>query len=106
MHSQGHGLEIDCRFLRFIQHVHPDVPIPVISGGTEGIDSHLKLKDAADALLYLGPRDSLALLGRRFDQKVWRNRQLDLRGFHRAILAARHDHISALSHARAHPSQT
>ena len=33
--------------------------IPVISGGTEGIDSHLKLKDAADALLYLGPRDSL-----------------------------------------------
>jgi len=33
--------------------------IPVISGGTEGIDSRLKLKDAADALLYLGPRDSL-----------------------------------------------
>ena len=33
--------------------------IPVISGGTQGIDSHLKLKDAADALLYLGPRDSL-----------------------------------------------
>jgi hypothetical protein len=33
--------------------------IPVISGGTEGIDSYLKLKDAADALLYLGPRDSL-----------------------------------------------
>jgi hypothetical protein len=33
--------------------------IPVISGGTEGIDSTLKLKDAADALLYLGPRDSL-----------------------------------------------
>ncbi len=33
--------------------------IPVISGGTEGIDYRLKLKDAADALLYLGPRDSL-----------------------------------------------
>jgi hypothetical protein len=33
--------------------------IPVISGGTQGMDSHLKLKDAADALLYLGPRDSL-----------------------------------------------
>ncbi|HKW18611.1 MAG TPA: hypothetical protein VJO35_13985 [Terriglobales bacterium] len=33
--------------------------IPVISGGTEGIDSSLKLKNAADALLYLGPRDSL-----------------------------------------------
>ena len=33
--------------------------IPVISGGTQGSDSHLKLKDAADALLYLGPRDSL-----------------------------------------------
>ncbi|HXJ86712.1 MAG TPA: hypothetical protein VMS18_07850 [Candidatus Binatia bacterium] len=33
--------------------------IPVISGGTEGIDSTLKLKDAGDALLYLGPRDSL-----------------------------------------------
>jgi len=33
--------------------------IPVISGGTEGIDSRLKLKDAADALLYLGRRDSL-----------------------------------------------
>jgi hypothetical protein len=33
--------------------------MPVISGGTEGVDSRLKLKDAADALLYLGPRDSL-----------------------------------------------
>ena len=33
--------------------------IPVTSGGTQGTDSHLKLKDAADALLYLGPRDSL-----------------------------------------------
>jgi hypothetical protein len=33
--------------------------IPVISGGTESIDPTLKLKDAADALLYLGPRDSL-----------------------------------------------
>jgi len=33
--------------------------IPVISGGTEGNDSRLKLKDAADALLYLGPRDTL-----------------------------------------------
>jgi len=33
--------------------------IPVISGGTEGADSSLKLKDSADALLYLGPRDSL-----------------------------------------------
>jgi hypothetical protein len=33
--------------------------IPVISGGTQGMDSHLKLKDAADALLYLGPRDTL-----------------------------------------------
>ena len=33
--------------------------IPVISGGTQGADLPLKLKDAADALLYLGPRDSL-----------------------------------------------
>ena len=33
--------------------------LPVISGGMEGGDSRLKLKDAADALLYLGPRDSL-----------------------------------------------
>jgi len=33
--------------------------LPVISGGTEGSDSTLKLRDAADALLYLGPRDSL-----------------------------------------------
>lgn len=33
--------------------------IPVISGGTEGAESSSKLKDAADALLYLGPRDSL-----------------------------------------------
>ena len=33
--------------------------IPVISGGTQGIALPLKLKDAADALLYLGPRDSL-----------------------------------------------
>ena len=33
--------------------------IPVISGGTEGLDSTLKMKDAADALLYLGPRESL-----------------------------------------------
>jgi hypothetical protein len=30
-----------------------------IFGGTAGIDSALKLKNAADALLYLGPRDSL-----------------------------------------------
>jgi hypothetical protein len=33
--------------------------LPVLTGGTYGIDSSLKLKDAADALLYLGPRDSL-----------------------------------------------
>ena len=33
--------------------------IPVISGGTESIDPPVKLKDEADALLYLGPRDSL-----------------------------------------------
>jgi hypothetical protein len=33
--------------------------LPVISGGTERSDSHLKLKEAADALLYLGPRDNL-----------------------------------------------
>ena len=33
--------------------------IPVISGGTEGVNSSSKLRDAADALLYLGPRDSL-----------------------------------------------
>ena len=33
--------------------------IPVISGGTQGAASDLKLKDAADALLYLGPRDNL-----------------------------------------------
>src|SRR5215475_5678721 len=33
--------------------------MPVITGGIEGSDSTLKLKDAADALLYLGPRDSL-----------------------------------------------
>jgi len=37
-----------------------DLPaIPVISGGTESIDPPVKLKDEADALLYLGPRDSL-----------------------------------------------
>lgn len=33
--------------------------LPVVSGGTEKTDSDVKLKDAADALLYLGPRDSL-----------------------------------------------
>lgn len=33
--------------------------IPVISGGTESIDAPFDLKDAADALLYLGPRDRL-----------------------------------------------
>ncbi|PYV67790.1 MAG: hypothetical protein DMG96_38310 [Acidobacteria bacterium] len=33
--------------------------MPVITGGTGEIQSALKLKDAADALLYLGPRDSL-----------------------------------------------
>jgi len=33
--------------------------IPVISGGTESIDPPVKLKDETDALLYLGPRDSL-----------------------------------------------
>ena len=33
--------------------------MPVITGGTGEIQPPLKLKDAADALLYLGPRDSL-----------------------------------------------
>ena len=33
--------------------------MPVISGGTAEIQPSLKLKDVADALLYLGPRDSL-----------------------------------------------
>src|SRR5215467_2886888 len=33
--------------------------LPVITGGTAGTESPLKLKDAADALLYLGPRDTL-----------------------------------------------
>jgi hypothetical protein len=33
--------------------------MPVISGGTAEIQPPLKLKDATDALLYLGPRDSL-----------------------------------------------
>jgi len=33
--------------------------IPVISGGTQGAASRMKLKDVADALLYLGPRDTL-----------------------------------------------
>ena len=33
--------------------------VPVITGGTAEIEYPLKLKDAADALLYLGPRDSL-----------------------------------------------
>jgi hypothetical protein len=36
--------------------------MPVIMGGTAEIQSLLKLKDAADALLYLGPRDSLISL--------------------------------------------
>ncbi len=33
--------------------------MPVITGGTGEIQPPLKLKDAADALLYLGPRDRL-----------------------------------------------
>jgi hypothetical protein len=33
--------------------------MPVITGGTAEIPSPVKLKDAADALLYLGPRDTL-----------------------------------------------
>ncbi len=33
--------------------------MPVITGGTAEIQPPVKLKDAADALLYLGPRDSL-----------------------------------------------
>jgi len=36
--------------------------LPVISGGTEEIHPPLKLKDAADALLYLCPRDSLIVV--------------------------------------------
>src|SRR5580704_7128616 len=36
--------------------------ISVISGGTEEIRPPVKLKDAGDALLYLGPRDSLILV--------------------------------------------
>ena len=42
--------------------------IPVISGGTEDTDHPLKLKDAADALLYLGPRDSLIEVGAPRDE--------------------------------------
>ncbi len=42
--------------------------IPVISGGTEEIQPALKLKDAADALLYLGPRDSLILVSAPRDE--------------------------------------
>jgi hypothetical protein len=42
--------------------------IPVISGGTEEIQPPLKLKDAADALLYLGPRDSLILVSAPRDE--------------------------------------
>jgi hypothetical protein len=33
--------------------------MPVITGGTAEIEPPVKLKDAADSLLYLGPRDSL-----------------------------------------------
>ena len=33
--------------------------MPVITGGTADLQPPVKLKDAADALLYLGPRDSL-----------------------------------------------
>ena len=33
--------------------------MPVITGGTVEIQSPVKLKDAADGLMYLGPRDSL-----------------------------------------------
>jgi hypothetical protein len=33
--------------------------MPIITGGTAEIQPPVKLKDAADALLYLGPRDSL-----------------------------------------------
>jgi hypothetical protein len=33
--------------------------MPVVTGGTGEIQPPIKLKDAADALLYLGPRDSL-----------------------------------------------
>ncbi len=42
--------------------------IPVISGGTEEMQPPLKLKDAADALLYLGPRDSLILVSAPRDE--------------------------------------
>ncbi len=42
--------------------------IPVISGGTEEIQRPLKLKDAGDALLYLGPRDSLILVSAPRDE--------------------------------------
>jgi hypothetical protein len=42
--------------------------LPVISGGTEEIHAPLKLKDAGDALLYLGPRDSLMLVSAPRDE--------------------------------------
>ncbi|MFZ0138394.1 MAG: hypothetical protein WAK89_15110 [Candidatus Sulfotelmatobacter sp.] len=42
--------------------------IPVISGGTEEIRPPVKLKDAGDALLYLGPRDSLILVSAPRDE--------------------------------------
>ena len=42
--------------------------LPVISGGTEKTDSDVKLRDAADALLYLGPRDSLIVVSAARDE--------------------------------------
>ena len=62
--------------------------LPIISGGTETTNSDAKLKDAADALLYLGPRDSLIevsaprteVVGTAYGQELLR--RMKLLGFH------------------------
>jgi len=62
--------------------------LPIISGGTETTNADAKLKDAADALLYLGPRDSLIevsaprteVVGTAYGQELLR--RMKLLGFH------------------------
>jgi hypothetical protein len=83
--------------------------IPVISGGTEGIDSHLKLKDAADALLYLGPRDSLievgaprkAVDGTPYGKELLR--RMKILGFHPFIPEAEESEEEGTQFARPEP---
>jgi hypothetical protein len=83
--------------------------LPVISGGTEKTDSDVKLKDAADALLYLGPRDSLIEVSAPRDEVNGTSygeellRRMKLLGFHPFLPEAHSDKQESPQFSRPEP---